>query len=59
MQFFNIHQGETEPQYTINLMFVVDINREEPESWEVTTTTGAEYTLEDDDLKRFRKSTGL
>ena len=45
--------------YTINLAQVSDINREDPKSWEVTTASGKEYTLEGADLKRFKEATGL
>lgn len=57
--FFHIYLGEDEVQYTFNLAMVSDINREAPDSWEVTTASGRQYTLEEDDLRRFRKVTGL
>lgn len=59
MQLFDIFQGDETAQYTINLAYVSDINREDDDSWEVTTATGKEYTLEDDDLARFRAALGL
>jgi hypothetical protein len=57
--FFHVHLGEDEVQYTFNLAMVSDICRENPDSWEVTTASGRQYTLEEDDLDRFREVTGL
>ena len=45
--------------YTINLNQVADIDREDPDSWEVYMSSGHSYTLEDDDLESFKKATGL
>jgi hypothetical protein len=59
MNLFHIYQGEETPQYTINLNFLVEVNREDPDAWGITTSTGTEYTLEDDDLTRFREATGI
>jgi hypothetical protein len=59
MQWLHIYQGESEPQYTVNLAFVTDVNREDPDSWEIATAGGCEYTLEGADLQQFRKATGL
>ena len=59
MIFFHIYQGEETPQYTVNLNFLVEVNREDPDAWEITTSTGTGYTLEGDDLARFREATGI
>ncbi|MBD1871947.1 hypothetical protein H6F75_00485 [Nodosilinea sp. FACHB-131] len=59
MQLFDIFQGDETAQYTINLMQISDIDRTNDDSWEVTTASGKDYTLEDDDLARFRAALGL
>ena len=58
MNLFHICQGEETPQYTVNLNYLVEVNRKDPDAWEITTNTGAEYTLESSDLARFREATG-
>jgi len=59
MIWFNIHQGEDYPEYTINLSQICGIDRSDDESWEVCMSNGETYTLEGDDLARFRQATGL
>jgi hypothetical protein len=59
INWLHIYQGETEPQYSVNLAFVTDVNREDPDSWEITTLGGNGYTLEGADLQQFRTLAGL
>jgi hypothetical protein len=54
-RFFDIYQGEELPQYTININYVVDVNREDEDTWEVSLIGGVSYTLEGNDLQRFMK----
>ena len=53
MQFFKFSD------YVLNLAQVSDIDQEDPKSWVVWMASGRQYTLDGDDLKAFRKATGL
>lgn len=59
MQPFHIHQGDALPQYTIYLAMVSDIDRTDPDCWEVTTASGKGYSLDGDDLARFKEAMSL
>jgi hypothetical protein len=60
VNWFHIYQGDPTPQYTINLAHVASVTREDDTSWEVFVVDQAySYTLEGDDLSRFRQATGL
>jgi hypothetical protein len=45
--------------YTLNLAQVSDIDREDPKCWTVYLSSGRDYDLEGDDLKKFKAATGL
>ena len=59
MNWFHIYQNENTPDYTINLNMICGIDRSIDESWEVELANGVTYTIEGDDLSRFRQATGI
>jgi hypothetical protein len=57
--FFPIYQGSATPQYTVNLSQIVSITHDEADSWTLWMTNGDSFTLEEEDLTNFKKTTGL
>jgi len=57
-QAFDIYQGEETVQYTVNLLFC-DLDRTDPNSWELITPAGQRYTIEDEDKARLAEALGL